>query len=311
MSSLQYTLVNSKDALAEAMTHLQEANHVVLDLEGLDLGEVGGALSIIILRPIGSKPPSNTYIVDIMQLPVDDLTPLFNLLRADTPVKVVFDGRKDFCELHYTYGVDLGKTLDMQIAEIRMRVLQGQTPLEQVRLYPTWLRSRAVSRPSDYTLVHNIISLDHCAKKLLVSYNDKAKGSDFLAHTPPESSNPVYIIVNHSLWLRRPLDVQLLQYAAYDAYLIELVYAAFERRGILDRELEEISQRYISIWSDQKPERSDVYRQHSLLPLNILTHSPPSPFDRQCAGCRRLLPSNCFTSTSLKQTLVIVVGEHL
>ncbi|KDQ26293.1 hypothetical protein PLEOSDRAFT_1084238 [Pleurotus ostreatus PC15] len=144
MSSLQYTLVKSKDALAEAMTHLQEANHVVLDLEGLDLGEVGGALSIIILRPIGSKPPSKTYIVDIMQLPVDDLTPLFDLLRADTPVKVVFDGRKDFCELHYTYGVDLRKILDMQIAEIRMR------------------------------------------------------------------------------------------YAAYDAYLIELVYAAFERRGILD-----------------------------------------------------------------------------
>lgn len=287
MSSLQYTLVNSKDGLTEAMTHLQEANHVVLDLEGLDLGEVGGALSIIIMRPIGSKPSSKTYIVDMMQLPIEDLTPLFDLLRADTPVKVVFDGRKDFCELHYTYGVDLGKVLDMQIAEIRMRVLQGQTPLEQVRLYPTWLRSRAISRPSDYTLVHNIISLDHCAKKLLVSYSDKAK-------------------VNHSLWLRRPLDIQLLQYAAYDAYLIELVYGAFERRGTLDRELEEISQRYISIWSDKKPEQTDKYRQHPLLPLNILTYSLPSPFDRQCAGCQRLLPSSCFTSTSLKESKCLV-----
>ncbi|KAF9493838.1 hypothetical protein BDN71DRAFT_1590801 [Pleurotus eryngii] len=304
MSSPQYTLVNSKDGLAKAMTHLQEANRVVLDLEGLDLGEVGGALSVIILRPIGSKLPSKTYIVDIMQLPIDDLTPLFDLLRADTPVKVVFDGRKDFCELHYTYDVDLGKTLDMQIAEIRMRVLQGQTPLEQVRLYPIWLRSRAISRPSDYTLVHNIIALDHCAKRLLVSYSDKAK-------------------VNHSLWLRRPLDVQFLQYAAHDAYLIELVYGAFERRGTLDRELEETSQRYISIWSDKKPEQSDIYRQHPLLPLNILTYSPPSPLDRRCAGCQRLLPSSCFTSTSLKENLlatiivnfyqlflVIVAGEH-
>lgn len=182
ISSQQYTLIDSKDGLVEAVNHLQEANHVVLDLEGVELGEVGGALSIMILRPIGSKSPSKTYILDIAQLPVDDLTPLFDLLRADAPVKVVFDGRKDFCELHHTYGVTLGKTMDMQIAEIRLRVLQGQTPLEQVRLYPVWLRSRAVSRPSDYTDVHNIISLDHCAKKLGLIYGDKAKGTVFLVH---------------------------------------------------------------------------------------------------------------------------------
>ncbi len=182
--SQQYTLVDSKDGLGEAVSHLKEASHVVLDLEGVDLGEVEGALSIMILRPIGTKLSSKTYIVDIAQLPVDTLTPLFDLLRADAPVKVVFDGRKDFCELHHTYGVTLGKTVDMQIAEIRLRVLQGQSPLEQVRLYPVWLRSRAISRPSDYVDVHNIISLDHCAKKLGLIYSDKAKGTIFLDHLP-------------------------------------------------------------------------------------------------------------------------------
>ncbi|KAL4268731.1 hypothetical protein AB1N83_001916 [Pleurotus pulmonarius] len=253
----------------------------------VDLGEVEGALSIMILRPIGSKMSSKTYIVDIAQLPVDTLTPLFDLLRADAPVKVVFDGRKDFCELHHTYGVTLGKTVDMQIAEIRLRVLQGQSPLEQVRLYPVWLRSRAISRPSDYVDVHNIISLDHCAKKLGLIYSDKAK-------------------VDHSLWLQRPLNVQYLQYAAYDAYLIELIYGEFERRGILGRELEEISQRYVSVWSDEKPRRSDIYRQHPLLPLNILAYSPVTNVDRRCAGCQRLLPGNCFTSASLKERKCLV-----
>ena len=114
------------------------------------------------------------------------------------------------------------------------------------------------------------------------------------------------IIVDHSLWLQRPLNVAYLQYAAYDAYLIELIYGEFERRGILGRELEEISQRYVSVWSDEKPRRSDNYRQHPLLPLNILAYSPVVSFDRRCVGCQRLLPGNCFTSASLKEHKCLV-----
>ncbi|KAJ8520649.1 hypothetical protein ONZ45_g2591 [Pleurotus djamor] len=278
MSSRSDTVVvvNTTEALANAISSIEGADYLILDSEGLDLGNVGGRISIIILRPIprGPQRASTIYIVDAITLSQETLQPLLRIIQADSPVKIVYDGRMDYTELNSAFNIRMGKTLDMQIVDILSRRTR-QTIHEQMRRLPTWLRSTAMSSPASHADIHNLSSLGYCMKEHGIYNTGKAK-------------------IDHGKWLERPLTPEYLHYAAIDAWLIGLLYNKFLQKRLLYNvdELAAMTQRYLTVWNGERTSDDDKYTQHSLLPLNVIDYVDPSVTGtRSCDKCHRTLPN--------------------
>ncbi|KAJ8462612.1 hypothetical protein ONZ45_g17874 [Pleurotus djamor] len=220
---------------------------------GLDLGHIGGQLSIIILRPVTEG--ATTHIIDVMALDSQALQPIFNLIQADSPIKVVYDGRMDYTELNATFNVKMGKTLDMQIVDVLSRRTRGQPLRKQIRRFPQWLRKYAFQSPSFYTDIHNLSSLGYAMREHEIQDVGKSK-------------------VDHGKWLDRPLSQEYLNYAANDVRLIELLYHKLSEESFIYDvdELAITSQRYLGVWNGERTALDDKFTQHSLLPLNIVDY---------------------------------------
>jgi exonuclease 3'-5' domain-containing protein 1 len=98
-------------------------------------------------------------------------------------------------------------------------------------------------------------------------------------------------------WLERPLSPKLLQYAANDIYVIDLLYNYFLRKRWIKKNnlslLLQQSKRYVSTqWQQGRTNRTNAFRLGPLLPLDVLTH-PQSTLER-CSGCERMLSLSCF-----------------
>lgn len=110
-----------------------------------------------------------TYIFDITNLKRDnyDLAPLFRVLASPHSLKIVWDGRMDYSALHHELHVDLNNVLDLQLVDLRSRVIRGEGKEEHLNrlrdgcIMPsllqredTWHRYRNVQRVS--SLLHSI-----------------------------------------------------------------------------------------------------------------------------------------------------------
>jgi len=98
-------------------------------------------------------------------------------------------------------------------------------------------------------------------------------------------------------WLERPLSPKLLQYAANDIYVIDLLYNHFLRRNWINPSsiplLLAQSKRYISTqWQQGRTDRTNIFRLGALIPLDVLTS--PQGLPELCAGCGRMLSLPCF-----------------
>lgn len=100
--------------------------------------------------------------------------------------------------------------------------------------------------------------------------------------------------MDHSKWLQRPLEKSALQYAAEDIHMICLLYFKFvEKEYINQNILARQSASYIALHAKARPNGSDRYNRHGLLPLALLTEVP-SATKVQCQGCKRDLPFSAF-----------------
>lgn len=97
--------------------------------------------------------------------------------------------------------------------------------------------------------------------------------------------------------MNRPLPEQYLQHASRDVCLIGLLYTHFKDKGYITDQLPAQSTRYISMWRGTKPEGSDTFKRHPLLPLRILDYHAYST-TRLCEGCQRDLPSDGYSKVA-------------
>lgn len=80
-------------------------------------------------EPVDTGP---IYLVDTLAFTASELAPLFSLLEASTPQKVVFDGRMDYCELYHAHAVEMKGVYDLQLAEIILREDEDDAKLRRL-----------------------------------------------------------------------------------------------------------------------------------------------------------------------------------
>ncbi|KDQ17732.1 hypothetical protein BOTBODRAFT_105228 [Botryobasidium botryosum FD-172 SS1] len=280
-----FSLCDTPSKLDAALVELRSATHIALDCEGQNLGQEGGKLSLISVSPISLKKDSPPiFLVDAVALDDRTLAPLFDLLRSNKPIKVVFDGRMDYSELAYRHGAQINGVLDLQLADIRSRTLRGESREGQLkRLSPYLHRGQVGGQPSAYASVHRLNGLESCAREHGV-------------RTTPKLDGPFI----HDNWMKRPLRDDSLEYAARDIRLLAGVYACFQEKSYMDEcDLLLQSQKYVSLW-DAPPRSHDTYKSHPLLPLDILQLPSSREALVECVGCKRRLTTQSFSKTGLR-----------
>uniref|UniRef100_A0A0W0GAY2 3'-5' exonuclease domain-containing protein n=1 Tax=Moniliophthora roreri TaxID=221103 RepID=A0A0W0GAY2_MONRR len=138
---MENILCDTTTSLTPALDVLRASNVLILDCEGDELGKQGGTLSMIVLRTTSSNPPPQTYLIDVTRLSSSDLRPVYDLLESEAATKVVFDGRMDYSALFHEKSVDTKKVLDMQLADVRSRIVRGEDQegrLERLRGFIHW-----------------------------------------------------------------------------------------------------------------------------------------------------------------------------
>lgn len=159
-----FLLCDTEDGLQAVVAIISQHNKLILDCEGRDLGDEGGALSLISIRTV---PPSTplTAIIDAVALSKDKLRPIFDLLESPTIVKIMFDGRMDWCCLYHDYGVTIRNVLDMQLADVRARQIEGENEWEQLRRLSPFIPRWEVSKQRAlFKQVHRLSGLGKCIK---------------------------------------------------------------------------------------------------------------------------------------------------
>jgi exonuclease 3'-5' domain-containing protein 1 len=174
-----YILCDDNSSLADAIAAIQPASVLVLDCEGKTLGIEGGTLSLIILRALEPK-ISKTYLIDTISLTKDQLNPIFNILRSSSVTKIMFDGRKDFCELYHGCNVYLRGVLDLQLADVdSRRQLRGENQWKQISRLLGFLPGREVYKKQYfYSAVQKLSGLEGCIgehKIIKVQKNDPSE----------------------------------------------------------------------------------------------------------------------------------------
>ncbi|KAJ3991658.1 hypothetical protein F5050DRAFT_1793070, partial [Lentinula boryana] len=173
---------------------------------------------------------------------------LFSFLTNPSILKILYDGRIDFCALYHTYHIDLDPVLDLQLVDICSRFARG-----------------------DYSVAsHERRPLRCFSHKQIRQNKDRFKNIHILrslGSTSPKNH------VNHETWLTRPLSSKYLEYAAHDVAIIhaldtQLIQVCYIQHPFLSLNLSQ-SKRCISIWNDAYSEQGNTYRS-PLLPLEII-----------------------------------------
>ena len=101
-------------------------------------------------------------------------------------------------------------------------------------------------------------------------------------------------VVTHCDWLIRPLPERYLRYSSRDVYMIGILYAHFKEQGyIINDRLSAQSARYLSISQNARPQATDKFKRHPLLPLHVLEYKD-SALTKSCISCNRSLPEAAF-----------------
>ena len=294
-------LCNTEDTLTTALPHLQGCNTLILDCEGLRLGERGGSLSLVTLRTTEPS-PVRTYIIDFVRLPRAALQPVFDVLRCSTVRKVLFDGRMDYSALYHEHGVELANVLDVQLVDVASRRTRGEGQPAQFRRLQRYLPyTDPYSNIEAYQQVHKLSGLNECVEEHNVTTLTAAsKGSGTF---PGFQSLCILLIiasllVDHTRWLLRPLPQSYLSYASADVALIHALYDKFMRLHYISLLFSSQSALYISMWKHHQPTSSESHLRHPLLPLGVLSAPNTSSRAMSCTLCGRELSETAFPARS-------------
>ena len=161
MSSTSFCDTNA--TLSTAIEAISDASYIFFDCEGTQLGSQGGLLSTIAIGLFTADNDVKAFVVDAIALK-DSLQPLFAVLSADKPVKVMWDGRRDSSELYHRFGITLGGVLDMQLADIISREIRGEDEPTQFRRHDGVVEAADLrASPQYYRQVQRLNNLNKCA----------------------------------------------------------------------------------------------------------------------------------------------------
>ena len=173
-------LCNTEAILTTALPFLQGCNTLILDCEGLRLGERGGSLSLVTLRTTAPS-PVRTYVIDVVSLPRTALDPVFDILRSSNVCKVLFDGRMDYSALYHGHGVELTNLLDVQLVDVASRQTREEPEAQFRRLQKYLPYVNFYSNREAYQQVHKLSGLNECVEEHNVSTSTwKRSGPSFL-----------------------------------------------------------------------------------------------------------------------------------
>jgi exonuclease 3'-5' domain-containing protein 1 len=182
MSDVAYTYCETASSLDPLILGLQSCSMVVLDCEGVELGTKNGTLTVLTLRPEStfSTGESTIYIVDLIALSKQSLTPIIDLLNDKRITKLVFDGRMDHLALRRFLGVDISENaLDMQVATIMKRTIIDKEPwyMHRGRLRKYVGMEELKAHPEYYKQVHRLPGLNMAIEDSKIATNiHKGKG---------------------------------------------------------------------------------------------------------------------------------------
>jgi hypothetical protein len=183
-------LCNTEAILTTALPVLQGCSTLILDCEGLQLGERGGSLSLITLRTTAPS-PIRTYIIDVVSLPRTALEPVFDILRSPNVCKVLFDGRMDYSALYHGHGVELKNLLDVQLVDVASRQTRGEGQAAQFRRLRKYLpRINFYANLEAYQQVHKLSGLNQCAEEHIARAPGKQFGIVFRLLVVAHLSDP-------------------------------------------------------------------------------------------------------------------------
>ncbi|KAK0494076.1 ribonuclease H-like domain-containing protein [Armillaria luteobubalina] len=274
MSDNEYVLCADPVAVSAAVQALSRYSHLVVDCEGDQLGCKGGRLSLLTIRP-ASDDSVPTYIFDLLSLKRRNMRRVFDLLRFSFCIKIVFDGRMDYSALWHEYNIAIFGVIDMQLADLHSRQARRETEAKRLERLSAYLPlSMIKKKPGECRALNRLSGLGNCVQEHLRS--NESKGS-----------------VDHKRWLERPLSSEQPDYAAEDVRLIGKIYKYFKAHEYLEENLPEQSERYVTLWKAQRPEKDRYFNSHCLLPLDIIDYDASRP-TKQCDGCERILATQCF-----------------
>ncbi|KAF5373972.1 hypothetical protein D9615_009915 [Tricholomella constricta] len=274
-----YTFCDTASSVQAALPVLQNSAILAFDCEGQHLGIAGGRLSLISLHTIPPSPDDNprTFIFDVMRLKRKALRDVYDILESNDVLKVVFDGRKDYSCLFHDRRVNFRNVVDLQLADVRSRRVRGEGDAARMKRLQDCMQQRELYRNRHlYLQVHKLNGLKNCAK-------------EHLGYTAPRGPR-----FDHSLWLERPLAEDYIRHAVEDVVLIRSLYLSFRDAGYLYPKISDDSMCYVSLYNDRQPRYDDEFRNHGLLPLDILDHAEAG-IRGTCVYCERSLPKSCFS----------------
>lgn len=125
-----YMLVEDQKTLQALVDRVQASqlacnDYILFDSEGEEIGTIQGKLGLIQIGipSIAAVHGVDVFLVDINSPDLGDKAPFFSLLSSKQLIKVVWDGRSDFTELKEGHNVTMRALLDLQIAEIKQRMI--------------------------------------------------------------------------------------------------------------------------------------------------------------------------------------------
>ena len=90
---LPYTLCDNVSSMNRAANVLRSSSYIVCDCEGVNLGSLGGNLSIIALAalpsPVDVNNEPHVYLIDAIALKDYQLKPIYDLLRSNSCGKIM------------------------------------------------------------------------------------------------------------------------------------------------------------------------------------------------------------------------------
>jgi exonuclease 3'-5' domain-containing protein 1 len=175
-------LCDTEAILTAALPILQGCSTLILDCEGLRLGECGGSLSLVTLRTT-TPSPIRTYIIDTVKLPRAALQPVFDILCSSNVCKVLFDGRMDYSAFYHGYGIELTNIVDVQLVDVASRPARGKGQADQFRRLQRYLPYIDFQANKEaYQQVNKLSGLNECVEEhnaITSTANLKGSGTIF------------------------------------------------------------------------------------------------------------------------------------
>ncbi|KAF7305841.1 3'-5' exonuclease domain-containing protein [Mycena chlorophos] len=274
MAPILYKLPEAVPALLDA---LKASRTLFFNCEGVDLGTKGGSLTVMSFGTPQS--PDDAHIVHVPPIGATALRPIFDLLESETIQKVVFDGRMSQCALFYGFdGVKLRNVVDLQIADVKAR--RETEPLgskEQLERLVPYLPYKEVM--GDQAIMYQHV---HKLAGLVQAFVEHGLDAEVW-----EDAAEMYLDkTRYRNWAKKDLSQDQLNYAATDISLISRLYAHFNKKELLDREVCEASERYVSLWIRDG------------LGQPIIDGTAGYGLTHTCSGCKRSLTRACFSRSA-------------